>query len=82
MKGIQLVINGDHIWMLLQEGIVISMGGEEKYMIKLEIFKKVNDKWKRIEPKKEEAIHGYEGERFRFITPTWLCKFVFKDEEE
>jgi len=82
MKGIQGVVNGDFILMLLQEGVIISIGGEEKYMIKLEIYKKVNGKWKRIEPKREEAVYGYDGKRFRFIMPSWLCKFVFKDKEE
>jgi len=82
MKGIQGVINSDLILMLLQEGIIVSIGGKEKYMIKLQIFKKVNGKWKKVEPKKEEAICGYEGGKFAIISPTWLFKYVIKSEEE
>ena len=77
----QLVINGDIILMLLSEGVIVSIGGEEKYMIKLEIYKKVDGKWEKIEAKTEEAVQGYVGEKFRFIMPSWFCKFVVKDEE-
>ena len=85
LENVELVINADFILKALTEGIVLTFNDKEKYKIKLEIYKKENDTWKKIEAETKETVQVYENGKWKNVSvpkQLWLLKFVAKDKEE